>query len=181
MNSIRWSVARRKFWSNYIVYWHFCIWFIAWFRGMNITEVLLSYHTSDGHLWHSNSTPQPKIWDQFCTQQLETRVIFKIKTKNEKEEIIIEIEIIMYIVKWTEQKMYFLYMLWYFTRRNNTWINQKWNPDFHYQVPDQNRPHISELPNRITSNEDTPLQYILVISIRAHKNIMYKIQCNERR
>jgi hypothetical protein len=96
-------------------------------------------------------------------------VIFKIKTKNEKEEIIIEIEIIMYIVKWTEQKMYFLYMLWYFTRRNNTWINQKWNPDFHYQVPDQNRPHISELPNRITSNEDTPLQYILVISIRAHK------------
>jgi hypothetical protein len=66
---------------------------------MNITEVLLSYHTSDGHLWRINSTPQPKIWDQFCTQQLETRVIFKIKTKNEKEEIIIEIEIIMYIVK----------------------------------------------------------------------------------
>jgi hypothetical protein len=31
---------------------------------MNITEVLLSYHTSDGHLWRSNSTPQPKIWDQ---------------------------------------------------------------------------------------------------------------------
>jgi hypothetical protein len=69
------GLARRKFWSNYIVYWHFCFWFIAWFRGMNITEVLLSYHTSDGHLWRSNSTPQPKIWDQFCTQQLETRVI----------------------------------------------------------------------------------------------------------
>jgi hypothetical protein len=38
-------------------------------------------------------------------------VIFKNKTKNEKEEIIIEIEIIMYIVKRTEQKMYFLYIL----------------------------------------------------------------------
>lgn len=169
MNSIRWSIAGRKFWSNCIVYWHFCIWFIAWFRGMNITEVLLSYHTSDGHLWHSNSTPQAKIWDQLCTQQLETRVIFKNKTKNEKEEIIIEIEIMMYTVKWTEQKMYFCICCDMLRRRNNTWINQKWNPDFHYQVPDQNRPHISEFSNRITSNEDTPLQYILVISIRAHK------------